>query len=286
MAARSAEFLSCCGGPAATAAYAGAVSTPFDQSRYQIRFEWGVDGFHRLAASDIVVVVDVLRFSSTVTDRVAAGERVPLDAAAHAGSLNGARVAAHAAAAAHAPVVFLGCLRNASAVAREVLAEQTRRAARTSVAVIAAGELTGRGPGAPLRFAVEDLLGAGAVIDAIGTLGLDHTSPEAAAACEAHRGLARATRHLLTSSGSGQELLASAAAAGDAARARGAAAGDAARARAAAAGDEAHVRAAGDEARAAAAGDEAHARAEVLATAELDAVASVPVLRDGAFVAA
>ena len=136
-----------------------------------------------------------------------------------------------------------------------MLAEQTRRAARTSVAVIAAGELTGRGPGAPLRFAVEDLLGAGAVIDAIGTLGLDHTSPEAAAACEAHRGLARATRHLLTSSGSGQELLASAAAA----RA---------------------------EALAAAAGAAAHARAEVLAAAELDAVASVPVLRDGTFVAA
>ena len=94
---------------------------------------------------------------------------MPLDAAAHAVSLNGARVAAHAAAAAHSPVVLLGCLRNAAAVAREVLAEQTRRAARTSVAVIAAGELTGREPGAPLRFAVEDLLGAGAVIDAIGS---------------------------------------------------------------------------------------------------------------------
>ncbi len=133
-------------GAVAAAAYAGGVSTPFDQSRYQIRFEWGVDGLDRLAASDIVVVVDVLRFSSTVTDRVAEGETVPLDAAAHAVSLNGARVAAHAAAAAHSPVVLLGCLRNAAAVAREVLAEQTRRAARTSVAVIAAGELTGREP--------------------------------------------------------------------------------------------------------------------------------------------
>ncbi len=220
------------------AAYAGAVSTPFDQSRYQIRFEWGVDGLDRLAASDIVVVVDVLRFSSTVTDRVAEGETVPLDAAAHAVSLNGARVAAHAAAAAHSPVVLLGCLRNAAAVAREVLAEQTRRAARTSVAVIATGELTGREPGAPLRFAVEDLLGAGAVIDAIGALGLDHTSPEAAAACEAHRGLARATRHLLTSSGSGQERLAR------------------------------------------------DLRDESLHAAQLDAVAAVPVLRAGAFVAA
>jgi hypothetical protein len=38
--------------------------------------------------------------------------------------------------AAHSPVVLLGCLRNAAAVAREVLAEQTRRAARTSVATV------------------------------------------------------------------------------------------------------------------------------------------------------
>ncbi|MDQ2689363.1 MAG: phosphosulfolactate phosphohydrolase, partial [Chloroflexota bacterium] len=58
-----------------------------------------------------------------------------------------------------------------------------------------------------LRFAVEDQLGAGAVIDALAGLGLDHSSPEAAVACEAFRGLRRATRHLLTASGSGRELL-------------------------------------------------------------------------------
>lgn len=212
------------------------MTSPFDQSRYQIRFEWGVDGLGRLAASDIVVVVDVLRFSTTVTDRVAAGEVVALDAEARAVSLNGARVAERAAATEHAPVVLLGSLRNAAAVAREVLAEQTRRGARTSIAVIACGELTGREPGAPLRFAVEDLLGAGAVIDAVGALGLDHTSPEAAAACEVFRGLGRAARHLLTSSGSGQELL------------------------------------------------DRDRRDEVLAAAESDASASVPVLRRGLFV--
>ena len=211
------------------------MSSPFDQSRYQIRFEWGVDGLERLAPADIVVVVDVLRFSTTVTDRVAAGERVALDATAHAVSLNGARVAEWADAAGHRPVVLLGCLRNATAVARDVLAEQARRAARTSVAVIACGESAGREAGAPLRFAVEDLLGAGAIIDALGALGIDHTSPEAAAAGEAFRGLARASRHLLTSSGSGQELLSM------------------------------------------------ERRAEVLAAAEVDATASVPVLRAGFF---
>jgi 2-phosphosulfolactate phosphatase len=181
------------------------MSTPFDQARYQVRTDWGAEGLARLAASDVVIVVDVLRFSTTVCVRVEAGETVPLDDAAHAVSLNGAAVAA--AAAAGGAVVLLGCLRNASAVAREVLDEQRRRGRRTSIAVIAAGERTSREPQSPMRFAVEDLWGAGAVIDALGDLGIDHTSPEAAAACESFRGLRAAMTHLLTASGSGQELI-------------------------------------------------------------------------------
>jgi len=176
--------------------------SPFDQSRYQVRTEWGVAGLERLAPADVTIVVDVLRFSTTVTDAVARGEVVPLDAAAHATSINGARVAA----AASDSLVLLACLRNASAVAVAVLAEQTRRAARTSVAIIAAGELT-KGEAAEVRFAVEDQLGAGAVIDALAARGIDHTSPEAAAACEGFRGLRGAVRHLLAAGGSGQELL-------------------------------------------------------------------------------
>ena len=182
------------------------MSSAFDQSGYQVRFEWGVAGLDRLAPSDVVVVVDVLRFSTSVIDRVAAGDTVPLDAAAHAVSLNGAAVAAHAAA---SPVVLLGALRNAGAVATAIMAEQTRRGARTSIAVIAAGELPhddSADRSAGVRFAVEDLFGAGAIIDALGGLGIDHTSPEAAAACESFRGLRGAVRHLLTASGSGREL--------------------------------------------------------------------------------
>ncbi len=179
--------------------------SPFDQHRYQVRHDWGVEGLRRLHPADVVVVVDVLRFSTTVTDAVARGESVALDESAHAVSLNGAAVAA--AAGATGAVVLLGCLRNASAIAEAVLAEQKRRGERTSIAVIAAGELpTGRAAGG-LRFAVEDQLGAGAIIDALGRLGIDHTSPESAAACEAFRGLRPAVRHLLTASGSGQELL-------------------------------------------------------------------------------
>jgi len=180
--------------------------TPFDQHRYQVRLEWGAVGLARLAPADVVVVVDVLRFSTTVTDAVARGDSVPLDASAHAVSINGAAIAE--AAAATGATVLLGCLRNASAVADAVLDVQHRRGDRTSIAVIAAGELTGREPGAALRFAAEDQFGAGAVVDALGALGIDHTSPESAAAAEAFRGLRGALRHLLTASGSGQELLA------------------------------------------------------------------------------
>ncbi len=186
------------------------MSSPFDQSRYQVRLEWGDDGLARLAASDVVVVVDVLRFSSTVTTRVAAGGAVPLDAAAHAVSLNGAAISRAAAALDPAPIVLLGCLRNASAVAEAIADEQRRRGARTSIALIAGGELVPADAGAAARtarrFAVEDLLGAGAIVDALGVRGIDHTSPEAAAAGEAFRGLRAATRHLLAASGSGQEL--------------------------------------------------------------------------------
>ncbi|AZS35812.1 2-phosphosulfolactate phosphatase [Microbacterium lemovicicum] len=175
---------------------------PFDQSRYQIRFEWGTDGFDRLAPADIVVVIDVLMFSTAMTDAAARGIPVGVDDGAVTGSANGAPVAARAAES--DALVLIGCLRNASAVAEAILAEQRRRGARTSVALIAAGE---RDP-AGVRFAIEDLLGAGAIGDALSVRGVDHTSPEAAAAIEAFRGLRGALRHLLTAGGTGQRLIA------------------------------------------------------------------------------
>jgi 2-phosphosulfolactate phosphatase len=185
--------------------------SPFDQHRYQVRHEWGIQGLERLAPADVVVIVDVLSFSTAVTDAASRGESVRLDSAAHAVSVDGAAIAQ--AAAESGAVVLLGCLRNAGAVARAVLDIQHRRAERTSIAVLAAGALRhaqgseGARTDAAVRFAVEDQLGAGAVVDALGDLGIDHTSPEAAAACEAFRGLRGAVRHLLTASGSGQELL-------------------------------------------------------------------------------
>lgn len=213
---------------------------PFDQSVYQVRLEWGIPGLQRLAAADVVVVVDVLRFSSTLPDVVAAGVEVEL-ADAVEWSSNGAAVVT---AASEIATVLVGGLRNASAVARVVMAIQDQRQQRTSVAVIAAGELT---PDGGLRFAIEDQLGAGAIIAALGDLGIDHTSPEAAVAAESARGLGGALRHLLSASGSGRELVD----------------GVASTARMTASGI---------------------VPATTAAAADLDAVDVVPVLRDGRFV--
>ncbi|WP_136042930.1 MULTISPECIES: 2-phosphosulfolactate phosphatase [unclassified Microbacterium] len=173
--------------------------SPFDQSTYQVRLDWGSAGLARLAPADIVVVVDVLRFSSTVIDAAAAGGDVSL-AEAEGWSRNGAAVAA---AASPEAIVLVGGIRNASAVAREVQTIQERRQARTSVAVIAAGEADATGT---LRFAVEDQLGAGAIILALSDRGIDHTSPDAAVAAEGFRALRGALRHMIGASGSGREL--------------------------------------------------------------------------------
>ena len=91
--------------------------------------------------------------------------------------------------------------RNRTAVAEWVLARQTDKGGRFSVAVIAIGEAR---PDGSLRPAVEDLLAAGAVIDALAGVGIDHCSPEAAAASAAFVGLKRALKHVLSGSESGQ----------------------------------------------------------------------------------
>lgn len=173
--------------------------SPFDQSTYQVRLDWGTAGLARLAPVDVVVVVDVLRFSSTVIDATASGVEVVLSEA-ETWSRNGAAVAA---AASSGAIVLVGGLRNASAVARVVQTIQERRQARTAVAVIAAGELDDAGV---LRFAVEDQLGAGAIVSALSDRGIDHTAPDAAVAAEGFRALRSALRHMVGASGSGREL--------------------------------------------------------------------------------
>jgi 2-phosphosulfolactate phosphatase len=140
---------------------------PRSQTAYQVRFEWGAAGAEHVAVeADVVAWVDEL-----------GAEAVP----------TGARVTS---------------LAEAEEFARWCLAKQEELGGRFRIAVVAAGATQADGS---LRFAVEDLLGAGAVIDAIAEVGIDHQSPEAAAAAAAYTGLRRATTHLVNASVSARE---------------------------------------------------------------------------------
>ncbi|MDQ1082894.1 MULTISPECIES: 2-phosphosulfolactate phosphatase [Microbacterium] len=171
------------------------------QSDYQVRLEWGEAGLARLAPADVVVVVQTLGLSAHALSACEHGATLDLAADADA-----AASLARAAEAAGAHVVA-GGLRNAAAVAAHVMEVQRARGERTSISVIAAGA-PGDGDAAGLRFAVDDLLGAGAVVAALGDLGIDHASPDAAVAGEGFRALGGAVRHLLTASGNGRALAA------------------------------------------------------------------------------
>lgn len=152
------------------------------QAKYQVRFDWAAEGARAIAEdADVVVWVDTLGDGTIAAPAP--------DLALIPGS--GAVVAAG--------------LTDAAAVAAWALAEQVRLGRRAMISLVAAGGTTTGG--AP-RFAVEDLLAAGAVVDALAALGIDYSSPEAAAACAAFTGLRGAVAHLLTASVSGQELVA------------------------------------------------------------------------------
>ena len=210
----------------------------------EVRFGWGLAGAAALAApSSCLVIVDVLSFTTSVTVAVEAGTRVfPYAwrdetaagfARQHQAQLAAGRRTASAAspwtlspaslrrapftprlvlpspngsaisatATGGGAMVIAACLRNASAVGRW-LAEHGSGTPRGPVTVIAAGE---RWPDGTLRLALEDLLGAGAVIAALGEHGRMRLSPEAdaARACfEATAGVAAA----VANSASGREL--------------------------------------------------------------------------------
>lgn len=172
------------------------IDPALSQSDYQVRLDWGLGGLRRLAPAHVVVIVQPLGLTAHALAAVenAAGLDVSTDddeaaALARAAHETGAHVVA-------------GGLRNAAAVAAHVLEVQRARAERTSISILAAGATDLEGP----RFAVEDLLGAGAVVAALGDLGIDHASPDAAVAGEGFRALGGAVRHLLTASGGGRAL--------------------------------------------------------------------------------
>jgi 2-phosphosulfolactate phosphatase len=216
--------------------------SPFDQSAFGVRFEWGELGLRALApVTDVLIIVDVLRFTTTTDVAVARGARVlpfesrdPTAAAAFAQrehallavmrrhpssqpdvpsyslspasvqhiprgtrlvlpSPNGATLSRIAAE--HGRIVFAGCLRNAAAVAAAA------RAAGRTIGVIAAGE---RWPDLSLRPAIEDFLGAGAILSA---LDAGARSPEAELAVASFRHVATDLYRSLQACGSGRELI-------------------------------------------------------------------------------
>lgn len=169
-------------------------TTPFDQAKYQVRFDWGAAGAERVVSgAHVVVLVDALLFTTEVVVAAEQAGETRMDAA-------GASVVDAALAAGDDPLVLAASLRNRTAVAERILALQEERGERMLVAIVAVGDAD--------RLAIEDQLTAGAVVDALVGLGLDHTSPEAAVACAAFEGLRRAFVHLIGASGSGVELAA------------------------------------------------------------------------------
>jgi 2-phosphosulfolactate phosphatase len=224
------------------------VADVFGQDGFGVRLDWGPVGA-RAADADVSVVVDVLSFSTSVTVAVERGMTVfpfrwngPQAAAFAAehhavlamGRLEATKVAPSSApslspadlltcepvprlvlpspngstiAAAlreHDSIVAIGCLRNAHAVAAWLVPIVE---ARRSVAVIAAGERWNNDDS--LRPALEDHLGAGAIMSELVDLGFgDRLSPEARAAAELFDGGLAQLNDRLRNCVSGRELIA------------------------------------------------------------------------------
>lgn len=149
-------------------------AAPEAQERYQVRVDIGLDGARRIGESAHLLVW---------CDGVV-GEECPVDALPPRLEIIDAT------------------LGSVGEIARRLLALQAERGERTMVAVVAAGAPLE----APEGVAVEDLLLAGAVVEALGAVGIDATSPEAAAAAAAYAGLRGAVAHMLAASVGGRTL--------------------------------------------------------------------------------
>lgn len=215
----------------------------FDQSPYNCRVEWGRRGAREAAErSDIIIIVDVLSFSSTVVSALNYGAEIypyppNLDGndyaqkisaeyilgraeAAKAGkptlspvsfneehtnkkyvltSLNGAFCTWIAS---KVPALLIGSLLNASSVA--AVANQLILQMNASVTVIPCGELwsNGKGDEDTLRPAIEDYLGAGAILSYLE----GEKSPEAEVCIGAFHQTKLKLEALIWDCGSGREL--------------------------------------------------------------------------------
>jgi 2-phosphosulfolactate phosphatase len=142
------------------------VTDSSSQSRFQVRFDWGILGAERIAeGAHVIVWADALPTAGAPALPELPGE----------------------------PAVISASVGSREAAAAWIIANQQRLGDRAIVAVVAAGTDEG-------GFAVEDFLAAGAVIDALGDVGIDFVSPEAAVAGAAFAGLRNASLHLLSAS--------------------------------------------------------------------------------------
>jgi 2-phosphosulfolactate phosphatase len=196
----------------------------FAQLSHRIRFAWGYDGARSAAErGDIIVIVDVLRFTTAVCAAVATGGSVrpcekpedgrsgeyslspgsyrdlPPGTDVVLWSLNGATCAILGR---KTPHLLAGALVNARATAAAVMRLMSETG--LPVSVIACGERW-KVPGddGALRFAIEDALGAGAILS-----GIDgDKSPEARWCEAAFRELRHDLPGVLRQCGSGLELI-------------------------------------------------------------------------------
>jgi len=207
--------------------------TPPPHTHPRVFTEWGLNGLIALKPHvAVLVIVDVLSFCTAVDIAVSRGATIipfphgdesrAAEAARHAGAICATRRARHGyslsphslttiepgtklllpspngatiSLAAGTTPILAGCLRNATA---------TARAARTiagtgAIGIIPAGE---RWPDNSLRPAIEDWLGAGAIIDALDL----PLNPESETARATFRTLRPTLQTIIAQSHSGQEL--------------------------------------------------------------------------------
>ncbi len=215
----------------------------FNQAPFQCRMDWGLRGAYEAAdRGNIVIIVDVLSFSSTVVTALHFGTTIypfPMEGDVNEfGKSVGAEVlfgrkeakelgkpslspvsfnktykgkkfvlsslngAACAKISKKVPALLIGCLLNALAVAKA--AKQLQKKTEASITIIACGEQwdNKRENGDKLRPCIEDYLGAGAILSE-----LDGTkSPEAKVCIAAFQNSQTEINKLIWDSSSGREL--------------------------------------------------------------------------------
>ncbi len=203
----------------------------FDQAEYDLRCEWGLPGVRQLSRiSDVIVIVDILSFSTAVDVAVARGAEVlPFpwrdDSAREFAASKNAVLASRRgeegkyslspaslesiepgavlvlpspngstlSLSATNAAIFTACFRNCEAVAAKLAHYGSR------IAVIPAGEQWEDGS---LRPAIEDWIGAGAVLAHL----TGRRSPEADAAVACFQKFQHDLRGILDACSSGKEL--------------------------------------------------------------------------------